>query len=340
MDGDWDRAAALLSACFPRRVDPAELRWKLGGNGETPVLSVAAFENDRMVGLCGNIAMPFLIEGREMTAALGVDLALLPSHRKLPLFLGLMNRAVQGFKEHGVAMAYGFPNEDAAELNRNALGFRDLAPQPAMVRILRPLRYVLLRAGWSRREPPFSPTFSALPPSRKACRLTPVTRFDRRFDTFYERIRNDTPIQSVRSAAQLNRRYTSAPHAPYAIWALETADPNAIAGYAVVRPIARPRGERRARILDLITAKQDGPETADLLIRSLMQQLKRTGFDTADLWMFPHTHLHAALRRAGFHPRAKENRPAQIRWLDPAIPPTLFNQPHAWRLSLGDSDYA
>jgi len=82
-----------------------------------------------------------------------------------------------------------------------------------------------------------------------------LTRFDSRFDRFWQRIRDDYPIMLVRDATYLNWRYVDAPGVTYERLALEETTSGEIEGFAVLRTTLR--GDRiRGRICDLVTPRQ------------------------------------------------------------------------------------
>lgn len=337
---DIPETIATMNAVFPRRTDAEWLKWKLLGGADEPVCSAVAECDGRIVGLCGNITVPLAVHGRIVPAALGVDFAILPEHRRMDIFLGLMNRAVETFHQNGAVFAYGFPNEDALEINTSVLGFQTVAPLPAMVNILRPAKLAAKRAGmrWRSRESEIAYTAE-----ENDFRIDMPKTFDDRFDRFQELIRGDYPIMSIRDAAWLNRRYATAPGRPYRILVMETADGRDTLGYMIWRMIDRPHGERRARVLDIMTARSAKPEIPAALIRHGLRAMKQDGADSADCWMFSHVHLHPFLRASGFISRAKKHRLFQVRRLRAAGSDDTFGDAEnaeRWHLCIGDGDFA
>ena len=346
-ESDLDSLADLLDAVFGVRMSPRELHWKYFSSPPGSSLSSVALRDGDPIGFNGNIPVRFRVAGHDVLGALGVDLAVLESERRLDTFLSLMHATGERLYERQAAFVYGIPNCEASELNKTILGQQSVAPVPLLVKILRIGSQVsdgrMARRGAGLVSAAMRAVRRSAARRRAAVpdglRLQPVPPADERLDTLWRRMRDDYPVMSVRDTRHLAWRYGASPRA-YETIALERVETGALEGYIVLGRL-HARGLGRGRIVDLMTPRSAPPAFAAALVRRAVQRFDEAGMDRIDCWMFPHVHLYPALRRQGFIPRDKAKRELHVKPLQPPghqrLPDALL-KPDCWHLCIGDSD--
>lgn len=337
---DLPAVVGVLKSALQSNAREASIKWKMLPSASETVFSTVAVWKDQVIGLDGNIAVPFMVFGTRVLAVQGVDLAVQKEHRRIDLFLGLMDCSVDAFSRGGALFAYGFPNEEAKAVNESILGFTTVAMIPLHVKILDPFRWLAARLN-SERPDQTGTSELTFPPGNESrpagdfC-ISRCTSFDGRFDVFWENIRNDYPVMSVRDADRLNYRYAQAPGVRYEILCLESRDRRQIHGYAVLS-IKKKKG----KILDLMTARKGAPSAANFLLEHCMDWFRQKEVHAVDCWMLPHVHLYPAIKKAGFVNRMKEKRVLQIKCLPHAtagLETSSIGNAANWHLCMGDSD--
>jgi hypothetical protein len=339
---DLDGIAELLQQLFDVRHTVASLRWKLTGCAGKMIGATVLTDERRIVGFLGQIPVRIRVMGREVPAAQGTDIGILEEYRRIDAFLGLIQVSVQNMRAEGVDLTYGTANADSGPLATQLLGLTRIAPIPLLVRPLSPtatslpyaariLARLLSAADRRRKREP-----SAL---RDRFRLDRITRFDERFDRFWERVRDDYPVMLVRDAAHLNWRYADAPHVAYTKLGLTDTSTGQIQGYAVLG-LRQRAGQLRGHIADLVTTRKGHPALIGLLIRAAVDWLRAQAAEVAEVWAFPHTPLRHALISRGFIPRRTGPGGFQISHLEPGGDTNTAEATRApnWLLAMGDSD--
>ncbi|MEI6167561.1 MAG: GNAT family N-acetyltransferase [bacterium] len=346
---DLDEVAVLLHRVFGVQTTAEVLKWKFSGCAGHLVGSTVLIRDHKIVGFLGQIPLRIRMAGRDLLAVQGADVGILGEHRRLDAFLNLLVKTIDNLEAQGVALSYGTANANAAITLSTLLGqstvsktpllvlpLRNTVPSPARPEVRLLTRFFTACIHWTER---CAARFPA--PAHHPLRMIRLDRFDSRFDTFWERIRDDYLILLVRDASHLNWRYVEAPGVVYERIGIESTVSGEIEGYAVLS-LSRRRDQLRGRICDLVTPRQGNRRAAHKLIATAIQWFRSQGADIADVWMFPHTHLRLPLRLHGFIPRNTTKGRFQANMLTSSAALHLQGVERAenWFLAIGDSDTA
>jgi hypothetical protein len=176
----------------------------------------------------------------------------------------------------------------------------------------------------------------------KGYRVLEVDRFDARFDSLWEKVKNDYPIMIGRKSDYLAWRYED-PQKNYLSLCIENEETGELLGYTVIS-ILTSSGITRAIVVDLISHKGEEKWVPQSLIGCALSFLKKRKVDVAQCWMFPHAHFYPYLRKYGFKPRQEGAMNLMFRSLDGVGPEKLdtrfFADAANWYLTAGDTDWA
>ncbi|GJM30501.1 MAG: hypothetical protein DHS20C17_31360 [Cyclobacteriaceae bacterium] len=138
------------------------------------------------------------------------------------------------------------------------------------------------------------------PGSSRGPKLTPIDRFDERFDDLFQRVSKSMGISSIKSSNVLNWRYIDRPYPRDKVYALE--QDNQIKGFVVL--CENPRDPCQGEIMELVADPDD-----HLTIKSLLHQsvnlFKDKGYHSIGCFM-SNEHFSRYLRKFGFLKRTNE----------------------------------
>jgi len=193
------------------------LSWKYFANPLGPTATTVIYCDDTVVGFFGILAARFVVDGKDVLAGQGVDIAIDEPHRRLDLFIRLLKEIESRSRAKGIQFNYGTANVDIDELNE-VLNFQtSVGCVPRLVRIMNfgtvfsQSKQSLRRNYWRDQSPSYRifPEKTATLPSGE--RLLAVTRFDQRYDRLWERMAPDKPVSAIRGHEYLNWRIIDAP---------------------------------------------------------------------------------------------------------------------------------
>jgi len=214
--------------------------------------------------------------GELVPGAIAGDFAVDDGHRGLGPAIPLQRAAVNSLAEHGLACAFGYPNEYSEPITRR-VGYADLGRLTRFVKVLRSRVLVeqygrgRLAAGAGRVV--VDPLLSLLSRERLHRRRGPLhverpAAFDDRFSGVWETLWQQGTITSERNPELLNWKYETAREGGiYRIFALVGPDEQ-VAAYAVYRV----RNEIR-HIVDIVF--QPSAHVLDLLLAELIRDARR-----------------------------------------------------------------
>ena len=166
-----------------------------------------------------------------------------------------------------------------------------------------------------------------------------IPAFDESADRFWKRIREYSPIWTVRSAPYLNWRHVAIPNVDNALFVVREGKD--LAGYIVVH--VRDQEIRRGIIMDFQFAK-DRKDAGRALLARAMKHFFEQEADVAVTWTFRHSYLRPLLGEFGFVPRETTGRNFCVRHAEE------MKEPHAdmpweealkaenWDICKGDAD--
>jgi len=160
-----------------------------------------------------------------------------------------------------------------------------------------------------------------------------VTRFDERFDMFWERLAMEQVILIVRDSSYLNWRYASYPFA--GVQSFELSGGEELLGYSVIHISVDEDRLRFAALLELA-----GPDREDLLLEQLLEEAVGRAIRGGAHYMIARAttpRCGELLLRHGFRARDLHFSPVTYR-NNSGIPDELFARDWNWYVTLGDGD--
>ena len=117
----------LLTACFGVSWNMDKLSAKydtkaLGGKH----IGYMAFHNDIAIAYYGVLPVPFVLEGRPITAVQSADTMTHPDYRRHGLFPLLAKKTYELASIEGASFVFGWPNQNSYPSFKNKLGWREL----------------------------------------------------------------------------------------------------------------------------------------------------------------------------------------------------------------------
>lgn len=338
--GDERGINELFNKVFNKSRTIEEWRHKFGANPFAKDLSnwiTVAETGDRIVGHYASIPMEVKYKGILIVAGQPVDTMIDPLARKnIGLLLGLVRKHLEN--NMGIAcFNFGFPNEEAYQMGKMFLGYKELGE---MVHLFKRLS---LRIA-VRRRLPFCPSwivglfhrlsrffYGPLLSTMKSsgCLIEEVDMFDERADRLWEEFKDISPVMVVRRMAYLNWRYRGR---GYTIFVAR--DEVSIKGYIVLK-VENGEGTKVGYIVDLFS-KDD--VSVPLLVNALHFFVKQD-VDYVLCGIIVGDPMEGYLRRVGFK-RHKGFDPLHIVCgpLSPDIDVAFLMESKNWRLTYGDTD--
>lgn len=135
--GDEVHLAALFERVFERPMTPDRWIWKLGRwRGSVPNVWIAVDQHDRPICHYGGIPRRLRRGGQERTIMVVADAMTAPGFRRQGAYTAVVTRAHRAWRDAGVALVLGLPNERHGS-RIGALGWQRLCPLRWMIRPLR-----------------------------------------------------------------------------------------------------------------------------------------------------------------------------------------------------------
>ncbi len=319
------------------------IAWQLLQCPAGPVRACVAEVGDKLAGFYGVIPTDLYCQGRRVSASLSLLTMTHPDYHRQGIFRTLASRLYSRLADEGVAITYGFPNNNSLPRLVSKLQWAHIATLDVYVRPLNPLAIVSslvksrtaarLAGAW------LAPFFSHQPVSLpSAFRLSETMRFDDRADGLMEARKDVRPIQQARTAAYLNWRYTACPDWIYRITIAEAGDD--LLGYLVLRCMSQ-FGLKGGMIVDL-AALPGRSDVALALVQDAVAYSLRQGTDLSACLVHGDSDLCRALRRCRF--LKVPSRLGFKRWYfgarlnDGRLSADVVNNPDNWLLTFGDDD--
>lgn len=315
--------------------------WIYRDNPAGPAISWLALKDedgDVVVGAAALLRRSFHVNGTQCGAAISADFAVVPGHRGFGPALAFQREAIAAVNNGEVAFAYGLPNPQALPLLRR-VGFKTIGSVQQWTQPLRSRSLLERRLG--------GPSASVLAPfadaGMLALRLLRATRrrrgyhgedigrFDGRFDSLFNAVREEHVLIGDRSANFLSWRFGSSPHADHRIFGLADKRSGELAAYIVYH-----RSGTRVIIDDLLC--RDSAGTLDTLLLTFASRQHRTGAETIAVTFFGSSLVSRALKRNGFSLRDDASDPfVAYAPADSEIEDTIMAQENWW-FFLADND--
>lgn len=328
--GDEGALVDLFGRVFGRELTEERWRWKLASR-PSPVPNVWVAEaGGRLVFQYAGIPFRLRAAGREVRAMLAVDGMTDPAWRRRGLLTEGVGRAHEAWREAGIALVLGLPNERWGG-RTEALSWQPLFPLEWRARPLRPERTLARRLGApavARLSAPGAALHALLRlrGRRAETALAERDTTSAAFDALDASAAAGIPFGPVHDGSWVRWRLLEAVPEPYRVALFESK--GEITGWAAFRVVAG-----TAHLADLRADPRDIPP----LLNLLADALRADGVEKILTLTAPGTALQQALRRAGY---LRVRRPFLLHavLLDPSLPLERLRDPGSWLLTGADFD--
>jgi hypothetical protein len=235
-------------------------------------------QSDSYVGMASIFPTQLRVFGELVPAAVAGEFAVDDGHRGLGPAVPLQRAAVNALGDHGLACAFGYPNEHSEPITRR-VGYVDLGRLTRFVKVLRSRVLVeqygrgRIAAGVGRVAlDPLLSVFSRerLHRRRRELRVERPTAFDDRFSEVWETNRHQGTVTSERNPELLNWKYEMGREGGiYKTLALVGTD-DRVAAYAVYTV----RNDIR-HVVDILFGESQ--EVLDALLAELIRDARKDG---------------------------------------------------------------
>jgi Acetyltransferase (GNAT) domain len=239
-------------------------------------------ESDSFVGMASIFPTQLRVFGELVPAAVAGEFAVDDGHRGLGPAIPLQRAAVNALGDHGLACAYGYPNEHSEPITRR-VGYTDLGKLTRFVKVLRSRVLVeqygrgRVAAGIGRvAVDPLLSVFSRERLHRRRHRIERPGAFDERFSGVWSSLWQQGMITSERNVELLNWKYEMGRDGGiYRTFALVGPDEQ-VAAYAVYR-------ERNGirHVIDIVF--QPDQHILDSLLAELIRDARKQGLAAISL---------------------------------------------------------
>jgi len=345
---DIPQLSKLIKQIFGDERNTQYLTWKYDKNPAGKAVSAIAEKEGEVIGQVGAIPLRFYINGKEYLATQEVDGCLDKDKGKFDTIFHLIRLRQKINEEENIPFTYFFSIAISSKIALRSERNKKVCPTPVLVKItdsepflnrkipVKGLAKILaLPANYFLRL--WYPSNKALP---KGTQLRELETFDARFDSFWERFKDDYAFMTVRDCAYLNWRYVQIPERKYKILALEEKKTDEILGFIVLCESLKEI--KIGRILEIATLK-NGPEKATrFLLGEAMRHFHKKRVSVILCWMLPHCHIFKELSRLGFQSRENEGVDLIYRSTfveNPVIPIDFATNKENWYICMGDADF-
>ncbi len=294
----------LFEQSFKRPLSSTVWRWRFLQNPSGAGMIQLAWDGDTLAAHYAITQAELAFEGEPLKSGLSGTTMTHPNYRGLGLFPLLAERTYAQMADNGLALVWGYPNTMSHRVFVTDVHWRDIYETPF-----------------------FRAQTSAIQNLPKPKHVSPLERFDARFDTFWHAEKQRYRIIGRRDQAQLNWRYVDNPSDTYMI--LASAPAGDLDGYLVYK-----RYKDELQIVDVLIQNVDvGLE----LLAAVVMQAQETNAESVAMWLALDDDFHRALEKRGFLPAAPITYfGARLLKTDRRLEAAYDY--HQWFLTMGDSD--
>ena len=319
------------------------LCWQLLQNPDGPFRASVAHIGEKLVGFYGVIPAVLYYQGKKVAGSLSLLTMTHPDYQRQGILTTLASSLYKQLGEEGVAITYGFPNENSLPGLIHRLQWTHIATLDVYVRPLNVATVVGVVAKIPFIAPiagaMLSPLFSRVSSNQQSgFMLRQVTQFDGRADSLMEARKGMYVVQRVRDCAYLNWRYVKCPDWQYRIVIAE--DKADLLGYVVLRCMTQ-FGMSGGMIVDMAAL----PGRSDVLLALIREAVVLSlegGMDLVACLIHGDTDIVQALRQSWFV--KVPSRFGFKKWYFGArlnngqLPAEQVNSSTSWFLTFGDDD--
>lgn len=344
-DGDEHNINDLFNSIFNKNRTLDGWNWEFKRNPEGIKLLVAV-DNHHIIGHLGSLHRGIKIEHKNTLASLEVDGMTHPDYGRSGIFISLGKRLLSDFEKEDIDIVLGFPNYKALPGHRK-LNCIELFSLYVMIR---PVNFQnIAKKMFSNRflrlisEKMGKFTFRVIYRVRKEklgedVIFKSVSRFDDRFDRFWEEACSSHPIILTRNSRYLNWRYIECPEKRYQIFIAENK--KRVLAMVIVRVFER-FGLRNGVIVDIL-AIQNHENVVQSLVQKAMKHLEDKEVDLIACSIPQWSAYRRILRKCGFVNCPKRLNPKEepfiIYPISKDIDMDMIKNPRNWFITWGDTD--
>lgn len=298
---------------------PEPIKWAFKDN---PKAFAIARTEGKIVGLSSYIQSHMKLSNSVGSSLQAVDSFVMPQARRKGLFSKLAVAYRNHAEQTGSDLVWGFPNENAAPVWFDRLGWTPFGQVPFLIKPL--------RAGFFLRKLGINRDFKiSRETDYNALRVTSLGEW---VDPLWEKIASDIGVCRQRDREYLQHRLFNSPaSASYRV----VTSPDALQGAFVATRQTEKHGGRIAYLMEAF-----GGDDLRSLITSELGRLSDQGTELVLAWSYPWSPNYSTLRKCGFIPLPERLRPIKI-WAG-ASPISQIGTPAIlksnWYLSYLDSD--
>lgn len=344
-DGDEYEINELFNSIFNKKRTLEHWNWEFKKNPDGFKVLVAV-DNERIIGHLGALHRKIRIGQEKALASLEVDGMTRPDYGHRGIFIALGKRLLSESEKDGFGILIGFPNENALPGHRK-LNCIELFTPPVMVRPLN-FRNISKKLFANRFLGFLSGAFGrflfrVVYRVKKAkieenVTIKRISKFDERFDRFWENACSAHSIILHRDSRYLNWRYAERPERLYEIFIAERDE--RVLAMAVVR-VLEMFGLRNGAIVDIL-ALPNQENTAHSVLLKAMEHLEEEGVDLIACLIPKWSIYYKVLRRCGFVTCPKGLNPKEepfiIYPISKGFNSNFVKNPNNWFITWGDSD--
>lgn len=339
--GDERALGILYERIFARPFDESIWRWQFERAIENRGYIVFAEHGSTLVGQYATIPVRMHIRGKKTLGALSLDTMTHPEYRKQGIFVALAKEVYGRTQSFGVALVFGFPNDNSFHGFVTDLDFAVLENLVAMARpvciaraVREKMKYPFLAAVIGRPLQSICNAFCSKKTTDAAITVESASRFPESVTTLFD----GCPLKSgslvVRDYEYLSWRYDRNPRHSYDIF-LGYRN-GTLAGYCVSGTTER-KGLTIGLIVDLFADPHDRALTTSLVTAAL-EVMERKEMHLASCLLPSKSPFRATLRRLGFvFPMRRF--PFIIRANSDAITSEALMKGAGWHITFGDGDF-
>ena len=209
--GDESQILSLFYRVFQKEMSPAFWNWRFSENPAGKGIVKLAFDEEKLVGHYAVIPMNVQVQGRAVKAAFSMTTMTDPEYSGQGIFTFLAQETYIASQKRGIHFVYGFPNRNSRYGFEQKLGWQGLS----LINTLEKKA-----PDKARRDPPEKT-------------IEYIEHFDQRFDSLWERVKQDFQVIVPRTAKYLNWRFAKNPEVDYVKYIVY--DDTAVLGYFILK---------------------------------------------------------------------------------------------------------
>jgi hypothetical protein len=344
-EGDEKNINPLLNSVYKINRGLSYWIWEFKNNPKGFKTLLATDEN-AIVGHLSALNREVIIGDREIPASMEVEGVTHPKYQRQGIFVALGRKLLSDMEKEGVALVYGFPNENALPGHRKLhcielftlhimirpLNFKNISKMRFSNKILGSLAKFAGKLAFGILYRPKKPQI------REGVKIKTISKFDRRFDDFWNKVKENQNIILKRDSTYLNWRYTQCPEKQYKIYIAERN--NELLAWVVVRVLKR-FGLNNGAIVDMM-GRHNHEDTVHALIQKAVEDFKQIDVDLVACSVPNSNSYDKILKKCGFTTCPESLNPKKeafiIYPLSTKLNMNLVKNAANWYITWGDTD--